>query len=463
MVARRSHFLSIALLSVAFAIAVTEYLSGPIVTSPEFDGVSFPSENTNNVEAQDEAGQDNADATLGEGKTEEEALAQKSNTSENGEHRITVESGNSIASILKNIGVSGSDVHLISRAISKVYDLKNLKVGQEIVVRGKSEETGAFCVETIEFQYAAQYASWKINVEHSASGFKAYKTEIPLKKVVRNISGVITPNDPPASLRRSGLKPEIAREALRALAQVADIRGAKSGVSFEILYRDFYREDGSVARSPELVYASLLINGKIVRVYKFNHGGKNEYVDQNGVVIKSGPTAKATLGAPLGSMKVTSNFGMRRDPTNGRVKLHTGVDLSAVVGTPVRATANGRVVVASYYAGYGKYVNIEHSGAIRTAYGHLSRIVVRPGQRVTRGQIIAYSGFSGHCRGAHLHYEVISNGRHVNPLSFVKHDTQRLTGTALLKFNRFKKEVNLQVVGLTPSPSKGKGKAARNV
>ncbi|MDR2458971.1 MAG: M23 family metallopeptidase, partial [Holosporales bacterium] len=159
---------------------------------------------------------------------------------------------------------------------------------------------------------------------------------------------------------------------------------------------------------------------------------------------------------PLAHMKVTSPFGMRRNPKNGHIKLHTGVDLSAVVGTPVRAAASGVIMVATYCAGYGKYVNVRHNSMTSTAYGHLSRIVVRSGQHVSRGQILGYSGMSGYCRGAHLHYEVIRNGRHVNPLSLVRQDLQRLTGMDLAKFNRFKKEINLQVVGLSPVTSKAK-------
>jgi murein DD-endopeptidase MepM/ murein hydrolase activator NlpD len=156
-------------------------------------------------------------------------------------------------------------------------------------------------------------------------------------------------------------------------------------------------------------------------------------------------------------MKVTSPFGIRHTP-NGRTRRHIGIDLSACIGTPIRATASGVVTKASYYSGYGLYVNIKHSGGINTAYGHLKRIVVRNGQHVAQGQIIGYSGISGNSRGAHLHYEVWKNGSPINPMSFVRQEPQKLTGNRLYRFNQFKKEVSLQIVGLTRT---GKNKASK--
>ncbi|MDR1365355.1 MAG: M23 family metallopeptidase [Holosporales bacterium] len=484
MVAKRSHFLSISLLAIASAIAIAEYMTFSPNTAVGFhDDAQF--RDTQDIEDDDEivGNTDDApgavDATPEDGGATDEKTsdtpneqkggndnaAQRSgapadNAATTGIRKIIVRNGNSIASILGEIGVSRIDSHLISKELSKVFNLKNLKVGNEITVRGyvPEDNVDGFRVEAIEIPNS--YDS-KIVVKRARSGYEASKVAIPIKKVTRSISGVISPKDPNGSLRRSGVKSQIAREALRNLAQIVNIRGAKSAVSFEFLYRDFYKEDGSPAKEPELVYASILINGKIVRIYKFSHDGKNEYVDQGGAVISALAATKSMLAPPLCSMKVTSPFGMRRNPTNGRVKLHTGVDLSAVIGTPVRAAADGIVRIASYYAGYGKYVNIQHGGPISTAYGHLSRIVVRSGQRVSRGQIIGYSGESGNSRGAHLHYEVIRCGQYVNPLLLVKQDPQKLTGIKLVKFNQFKKEVNLQIVGLTPAPVKGK--SARKV
>ena len=200
----------------------------------------------------------------------------------------------------------------------------------------------------------------------------------------------------------------------------------------------------------------MLVNGKICKVYKFNCNGVNEYVDSNGLILKTVAKSRSCLLPPLRSLKVTSPYSMSRvHPISGVAKRHNGVDFGAKIGTPVMAAASGVVTKASYYSGYGLYVNIKHSGNLSTAYGHLSRVVVRSGQRVNQGQVIAYTGNSGYSTGAHLHHEVIYNGKYVNPLSVIKlkQEAEKLTGKELSQFLKFKKEVTLQVVGLTPSSS----------
>jgi murein DD-endopeptidase MepM/ murein hydrolase activator NlpD len=111
-------------------------------------------------------------------------------------------------------------------------------------------------------------------------------------------------------------------------------------------------------------------------------------------------------------------FGRRNDPFTGEQAFHTGVDISAPIGTPVRATADGVVSTAESVARYGRLIVIDHGGA-QTYYGHLSRYDVIPGQEVRRGQIIGASGMSGRASGPHLHYEVRLGGGPVNPYNFL--------------------------------------------
>jgi len=112
-------------------------------------------------------------------------------------------------------------------------------------------------------------------------------------------------------------------------------------------------------------------------------------------------------------------FGMKPDPWTGKTRLHAGVDLSGQVGTPVRATADGRVIVTGSQARLGRMVTIDHGYNVKTRYGHLSKILVKKGQRVKRGDVIALSGRSGTVTGPHLHYEVHVNGRKVNPMKYI--------------------------------------------
>ncbi len=113
---------------------------------------------------------------------------------------------------------------------------------------------------------------------------------------------------------------------------------------------------------------------------------------------------------------IRSVFGMRRDPINGRMRLHKGVDISARRGTPIEAAAEGRVVFAGRNGGYGKMVMLEHADGRQTLYAHAERLFVKPGDVVKAGQTIAAVGSTGHSTGPHLHFEIREGQNAVNPL-----------------------------------------------
>ncbi len=113
--------------------------------------------------------------------------------------------------------------------------------------------------------------------------------------------------------------------------------------------------------------------------------------------------------------QLSSGFGVRVDPIYGRAKMHSGMDFTARVGTPIYATGNGNVVSAGWDQGYGNCVLINHGFGYQTKYAHMSRIKSRAGQKVKRGEVIGYVGSTGKSTAPHLHYEVHINGRPVNP------------------------------------------------
>jgi len=113
---------------------------------------------------------------------------------------------------------------------------------------------------------------------------------------------------------------------------------------------------------------------------------------------------------------LSGGYGMRADPFTGAPDFHPGLDISADKGSPVYATADGTVSSSSWTGDYGNLIVLQHRFGIATRYGHLSKFLVKPGQRVGRGDLIAYVGATGRATGAHLHYEVIVNGRLLNPL-----------------------------------------------
>ncbi|WP_066703114.1 M23 family metallopeptidase [Sphingobium amiense] len=120
---------------------------------------------------------------------------------------------------------------------------------------------------------------------------------------------------------------------------------------------------------------------------------------------------------PLAFLRITSAFGMRAHPLLGGMRNHQGIDLAAPIGTPVRAAADGIVSQAGWSGGYGLLVAIDHGQRMATRYGHMSRLAVEPGQRVLRNSVIGYVGSTGRSTGPHLHYEVLRNGRAVDPLN----------------------------------------------
>jgi murein DD-endopeptidase MepM/ murein hydrolase activator NlpD len=119
------------------------------------------------------------------------------------------------------------------------------------------------------------------------------------------------------------------------------------------------------------------------------------------------------------STDFTSGFGVRSDPFRGRAAMHAGVDLAGPHGTPIYATADGIVGRSKWVNGYGNLVEINHGSGIQTRYGHLSRSLVRAGEPVRRGQLIALMGSTGRSTGNHLHYEVRIAGKAVNPVPFM--------------------------------------------
>jgi murein DD-endopeptidase MepM/ murein hydrolase activator NlpD len=126
------------------------------------------------------------------------------------------------------------------------------------------------------------------------------------------------------------------------------------------------------------------------------------------------------LGAPVDHVTVTSGFGRRTDPFNGLPAFHSGLDLSGAMGTPIHATAPGRVTYAGINGGYGRMVEIDHGHGLVTRYAHLSRFLVRRGDRVHYRQVIGLMGETGRATGVHVHYEVLVDGKPRDPTKFIE-------------------------------------------
>lgn len=131
-------------------------------------------------------------------------------------------------------------------------------------------------------------------------------------------------------------------------------------------------------------------------------------------------TVSIPSSKPVDNMMLTSSFGVRSDPFNGRRRAHKGIDIPGPVGTPIYATADGIVGRSQWVSGYGNLVEITHGNGIETRYGHMSKLIVAPNERVRRGQVIGLMGSTGRSTGSHLHYEVRIDGEAVNPMPFIQ-------------------------------------------
>ncbi len=129
---------------------------------------------------------------------------------------------------------------------------------------------------------------------------------------------------------------------------------------------------------------------------------------------------KLPIDAPVKNFDLNSNFGVRKDPFTGQMAQHLGLDMGVSYKTTVASPGEGKVIRVGFDGSYGRMVEIDHGMGLITRYAHLARAMVKEGDKVVRGTEVGQAGCSGRCSGPHLHYEVIYNGQHVNPLKFLK-------------------------------------------
>jgi murein DD-endopeptidase MepM/ murein hydrolase activator NlpD len=183
------------------------------------------------------------------------------------------------------------------------------------------------------------------------------------------------------------------------------------------------------------MFASLTIGGEARKFYRFitTDDGIADYYDETGKSAK-----KFLVRKPVPTAIMRSGFGSRRDPIYGYTKMHTGLDWAAPMGTPIYASGNGMLEKAGWESGYGKYIRIKHMNGYETAYGHMTAFArgMEPGARVRQGQVIGYVGSTGHSTGAHVHFEILVNGRFVDPMRIKLPRGRVLEGPVIAGFEK---------------------------
>ncbi|HXN67857.1 MAG TPA: M23 family metallopeptidase [Bradyrhizobium sp.] len=211
-------------------------------------------------------------------------------------------------------------------------------------------------------------------------------------------------------------------------------RKVQPGDSFDVFYAG---EDEGVTSTEksEVLFASLTVGGETKKYYRFQtpDDAVVDYYDEGGKSAK-----KFLVRKPVNNAIMRSGFGARRHPILGFVKMHTGVDWAAPYGTPIFASGNGVVEKAEREGGYGNYVRLKHANGYETAYGHMSAFAkgMEPGKKVRQGQVIGFVGSTGMSTGAHVHYEILVNGRFVDPMRIKLPRGRSLDGTLLTSFEK---------------------------
>ncbi len=253
------------------------------------------------------------------------------------------------------------------------------------------------------------------------------------------------------SARAAGAPPSAVQEFLRTLSTDMNVNGEIAATDEFDMIVDYRRAATGDVEVGDLLYAAIIRDDR-PRKQLMRFGREGLFYDASGEGV-----AQEGLVAPVPG-RITSRYGMRRHPILGYRRMHSGLDFRARHGTPIYAATDGTVNFSGRNGGYGNFVRIRHGGGLSTGYAHMSRIAVRNGEEVRRGQVIGYVGSTGLSTGPHLHYEMYRNGQKIDPASVRFVNRAQLSRQEMANFRE--QLVRLQMVSpgealsdLPPDPS----------
>lgn len=361
------------------------------------------------------------------------------------ERTIRVGSGDTIIDLLLSTGVPRNEAHDAVTALRKHFNPRQLKSGQELVVKFGPGESGG---DRLERMVVPVTFRQDVAVERAGNSFVANTIDKPVKEQAAYAGGPIE-----SSLYETGIAQNVPAammgEMIRLYSYDVDFqRDVKEGDSFELLYQQYVDEQGQLLHAETIRYAELVLSGKRIRLFRFTpRDGEVEYFNEKGESVK-----KALLRTPVDGARISSKFGSRLHPILGYTTMHRGIDFAVPGGTPIMAAGNGTIEFAGENGGYGRYVRIKHTGVFSTAYAHMSGYAkgLRKGAKVRQGQVIGYVGASGLATGPHLHYELLSGGSQINPLSVKMPSGQKLEGKDMARFRETVATVERELKALPP-------------
>ncbi len=351
---------------------------------------------------------------------------------------VQIRRGETFEQAVRRTGIAAEEASAVAATIAGVFDLSDLRAGLRFETAiakprggrgdarliGLSMRTGPASQLTVSrsFDGALRLRSLEENVTQETMVLKG--------DVERSLS---------ASARSLGATAGVIRRATQVFGHKFDLqRDIRASDEFTLVFDRAVTESGRTVETGELLYAEL--RGQAF--YRFQPAGAKEaqYFDATGKNLRS-----AMMRTPIQNFRrVSSGYGVRTHPISGYRKMHQGIDFAAATGTPIVAPADGVVVEARRWGGYGNWLRVRHSNGLETGYAHLSRFAagMRPGQRVSQGQVIAYVGSTGASTGPHLHYEIWRNGQRINPSGIRTTEGTVLAGADLAAFRAEKARID---------------------
>ena len=349
---------------------------------------------------------------------------------------IEVKKGDTFISIFTNLGLTRKEANDIYYTVKKSYDPTKLQVGQKIYLKTTiySQSGNILSVDRIVIQPDA--TTRHIVTRNEENKYVITTQRYELTDEINSSSGIIT-GSLSSSMAKQGVPRKLVAKFINIFSYSVDFRrDLRKGDRFEIVYENQIAPTGKVVKTGNILYAALKLRNDKISLYRFDDKkGNVDYYNENGQAMK-----KFLHRKPMAfqQARISSPFGKRRHPIHKDIRIHWGVDYAAPRGSAVYAGGDGVVQVAKYNGGYGKYIKIRHNSEFSTAYGHLNGYAkgIRPGVRVKQGQLIGYVGSTGRSTGPHLHYEVIKNGKRVNPLTIKAATGNNLSGANMQKFKK---------------------------
>ena len=339
----------------------------------------------------------------------------------------TIKKGDTFGTIIDEQSIRDRRIYDITAAIKDSFNVKSIKYNKPFTLlrsKNKKHDLQVFIYQPDALTYYV--------VDFRDSLVKAYKKTKPLTIKRRTIGGVLK-ESLSETLGNAKIEGALASKITKIYAYSIDFMKLKKGDRFAITFTERFISDSIYDGVEELEASFFEYKGKIIYAFPFAqnpNSDKIEYYDEQGKTLKN-----YFLKSPIKFSRISSRFSSNRfHPVQHRWKAHKGTDYAAPRGTPITATASGVVEQSGYTAGNGNFVKVKHNKTFSTQYLHMSKILVRRGQRVTQGQIIGLVGSTGLATGPHVCYRFWKNGVQVDALRLKLPTGEPIAGNAKARF-----------------------------